>query len=62
MELNIASYNMEWMVNLFSKEGEPKTNGEDGERSRLLAEVVRTMDPDIVGIVEGQILPSVGVS
>ncbi|MDX2477867.1 MAG: hypothetical protein QNL05_10950 [Gammaproteobacteria bacterium] len=53
MEFTIASYNMEWMVNLFTKEGEPKTDGNDGERSGLLAEVVRTMDPDIIGIVEG---------
>jgi len=53
MELTIASYNMEWMVNLFSKEGIPKTDGKDGERSILLAEVVKTMNPDIIGIVEG---------
>ncbi len=53
MELTIAIYNMEWMVNLFSKEGIPKTDGDDGERSRLLADVVKAMDPDIIGIVEG---------
>jgi hypothetical protein len=44
---------MEWMVNLFTREGEPKTTGEEGKRSGWLAEVVRTVDPDILGIVEG---------
>ena len=53
MELTIATYNVEWMVNLFTKEGVPKTDGEDGQRSTLLAEVVRTMQPDFLGIVEG---------
>jgi len=47
MKLIIASYNVEWMVSYFSKEGEPKTDGEHGERSRLLAEVVRTMDTTV---------------
>jgi endonuclease/exonuclease/phosphatase family metal-dependent hydrolase len=53
MKLRVAVYNMEWMVNLFTREGEPKTTGEEGERSGRLAEVVRAVDPDILGIVEG---------
>lgn len=53
MELKVAVYNMEWMVNLFTKNGQLKTTGEDGERSGLLAEVVKAIDPDILGVVEG---------
>jgi len=53
MKLNIATYNVEWMVNLFTNQGEPKTDGEGGDRSKLLAEVVKIMAPDILGIVEG---------
>ena len=53
MKLKVAVYNMEWMVNLFTKDGEPETTGKDGERSTRLAEVVRTIDPDILGVVEG---------
>ena len=53
MKLNVAVYNMEWMANLFTKDGEPETTGKDGERSAQLAEVVKTIDPDILGVVEG---------
>jgi hypothetical protein len=41
------------MRNLFTVEGQPKTDGEEGERSAKLAEVVRAIDPDILGVVEG---------
>jgi hypothetical protein len=54
MELKVAVYNMEWMVNLFTRDGEPKTTGEEGERSGQLAEVVKAVDPDILGIVEAR--------
>jgi endonuclease/exonuclease/phosphatase family metal-dependent hydrolase len=53
MKLKVAVYNMEWMVNLFTKDGEPKTTGDEGERSGQLAEVVKAVDPDILGVVEG---------
>jgi predicted extracellular nuclease len=53
MKLRVAVYNMEWMVNLFTKEGEPETTGKDGERSAQLADVVKAIDPDILGVVEG---------
>jgi hypothetical protein len=60
MKLKIAVYNMEWMKDLFFRDGTPKTvneptkeDREDGERSVLLATVVQTMDPDVLGIVEG---------
>ena len=49
MKLKIAVYKMEWMVNLFTKEGEPETTGKDGERSTQLAEIVSAIDPDILG-------------
>ncbi len=60
MELKIAVYNMEWMRRLFFSDGSPKKADEGsqedrkhGERSAMLAEVVRTIDPDILCIVEG---------
>ncbi|MFV2057628.1 MAG: endonuclease/exonuclease/phosphatase family protein [Thiohalomonadales bacterium] len=53
MELNIAVYNMEWMSRLFDKSGNLKTDAESKERLEHLAEVVRLIDPDILGIVEG---------
>ena len=53
MRLKITVYNMEWMCRLFTSDGQPKTNGEDGERSSKLADIVKTIDADILGIVEG---------
>lgn len=53
MKLKVAVYNMEWMTNLFATDGEPETAGKDGERSAQLAQVVRAIDPDILGVVEG---------
>ncbi len=53
MKLRVAVYNMEWMVRLFNQNGQPKTSGAEGERSAHLAEVVSTIDPDILCVVEG---------
>jgi len=51
---------MEWMKDLFFSDGTPKKADEGseedreyGERSAMLATVVRAMDPDFLGIVEG---------
>lgn len=53
MKLNIAVYNMEWMVRLFDKNGNLKTDAELLKRAGKLAEVVKKINPDILGIVEG---------
>lgn len=53
MKLRVAVYNVEWMKRLFKLDGTPKTSGKDFERSQLLAEVIRKIDPDFLGIVEG---------
>lgn len=53
MELKIAVYNMEWMVKLFDTDGNLKTDQESLERAGYLAEVVKLIDPDFLGIVEG---------
>lgn len=53
MELNIAVYNMEWMVKLFDINGDLKQDTESLERAGKLAEVVKAIDPDFLGIVEG---------
>ena len=53
MIIRIAVYNMEWMKDLFKQDGSVKTTGSDGKRSTELAQVVKAMDPDILGIVEG---------
>lgn len=53
MKLKIAVYNVEWMRKLFDKAGNPKTTGKDFERSQQLAEIIKAIDPDFLGIVEG---------
>lgn len=53
MKLNIAVYNVEWMMRLFDTEGNLKMDNESLERAEQLATVVRTIDADILGIVEG---------
>ncbi|MDH5381571.1 MAG: hypothetical protein OEW75_12000, partial [Cyclobacteriaceae bacterium] len=53
MNLTIAVYNVEWMKRLFNADGTVITTGEEGERSTMLANVVREINPDIIGIVEG---------
>jgi endonuclease/exonuclease/phosphatase family metal-dependent hydrolase len=60
MKLKFVVYNMEWMKDLFHKDGSPKRNDDPddevrahGERSAFLAEVVKAINPDILCIVEG---------
>ncbi|MEE9372545.1 MAG: endonuclease/exonuclease/phosphatase family protein [Saprospiraceae bacterium] len=53
MKLKIAVYNTEWMRDLFNKDGTPKTEGDDFERSKKLATIVKKINPDFLGIVEG---------
>lgn len=60
MKLKLAIYNMEWMKDLFFRDGTPKLanqgSAEDrkqGKRSALLASVVQAIDADVLCIVEG---------
>ncbi len=53
MKLKIGVYNVEWMRDLFNSDGTPKTSGEELERSQKLASVVKKLDLDFLGIVEG---------
>lgn len=53
MKLNIAVYNVEWMMRLFDTQGNLKTDSESRQRAQDLATVVAAIDPDILGIVEG---------
>lgn len=53
MKLRVAVYNVEWMKRLFNLDGSPKTSGDDFKRSQLLAEVIKKINPDVLGIVEG---------
>ncbi len=53
MILRIGVYNMEWMRDLFETDGSPKTTGNAGKRSRLLADVVKALQVDFLGVVEG---------
>ena len=53
MNLKIAVYNVEWMMRLFDTQGNLKTDNESQQRAEQLATVVRTIDADIIGIVEG---------
>ncbi len=53
MKLKIAVYNVEWMRNLFHKDGTPKKTGKELERSKQLTKVINKINPDFIGIVEG---------
>lgn len=60
MDLVFAVYNMEWMKDLFHRDGSPKTRDDPdpedrklAERSKALAKVVGAVDPDLLCIVEG---------
>lgn len=53
MKLKIGVYNVEWMRDLFNSDGTPKTSGKKLERSQKLALVVKKLDLDFLGIVEG---------
>lgn len=53
MKLDIAVYNVEWMTRLFDTDGQLKTDNESMQRAEQLATVVRAIDADIIGIVEG---------
>ncbi len=53
MKLKIAVYNMEWVLRLFDRQGQLKTDAESLQRAEDLAEVVRMIDPDLLGVVEG---------
>lgn len=53
MKLKIGVYNVEWMRDLFDTDGNPKTSGKELTRSQQLADVIKAMDPDFLGIVEG---------
>ena len=59
MDLRVAVYNVEWMKDLFHRDGTPKRptdpgeDGKDGERSATLATVVQAIDPDVLLVVEG---------
>lgn len=53
MQLRIGVYNMEWMRDLFESDGSPITTGKEGTRSQQLAEIVKAMNLDFLGIVEG---------
>lgn len=44
---------MEWMRDLFDTDGNPKTSGKELSRSQQLADVIKAMQPDFLGIVEG---------
>lgn len=53
MQLNISVYNVEWMKRLFDNDGNLKMDNDSLERAEQLATVIKTIDPDIMGIVEG---------
>lgn len=53
MKLDIAVYNVEWMMRLFDTDGNLKMDNDSLQRAEQLATVIRTIDADIIGIVEG---------
>lgn len=53
MNLKLGVYNIAWMRDLFEKDGQPKTTGKEETRSRQIADIIKAIDPDFLGIVEG---------
>jgi hypothetical protein len=53
MKLRIGVYNVQWMRDLFEPDGSPKTSAQDGIRSQKIADIVKAMNCDFLGIVEG---------
>lgn len=60
MDLTFCAYNMEWMKDLFRRDGTPKRSDDpdpedrnNGQRSEFLAAVVKAINPDVLCIVEG---------
>ncbi len=53
MILRIAVYNMEWMRDLFHPDGSPITTGKEGKRSLSLAAIIKALQVDFLGVVEG---------
>jgi hypothetical protein len=53
MKLNIGVYNIAWMRDLFEPNGNPKITGKEETRSKQLVAIIRAMNPDFLGIVEG---------
>ncbi|MDH7445113.1 endonuclease/exonuclease/phosphatase family protein [Aquimarina sp. 2201CG14-23] len=53
MKLKVAVYNVDWMHKLFHTDGTPITTGAVGKRSQQLATIIKTINPDFIGIVEG---------
>ncbi len=53
MQLKIGVYNVEWMRKLFNADGTPKNTGDAHKRSQQLAAVIKKLELDFLGIVEG---------
>lgn len=53
MDLTFSVYNVEWMRDLFDLDGIPRMTAAEKKRSEQLAEVIQTINPDFIGIVEG---------
>ena len=50
--MRLAVYNIEWFDKLFEKDNSLKTDTESRQRLTAIAEVIATIKPDILGIVE----------
>jgi hypothetical protein len=53
MNLRIGVYNIAWMRDLFEPDGSPTTTGKEAFRSRQIADILKAIKPDFLGIVEG---------
>lgn len=52
MALRICSYNIEWFDHLFEKDNSLKTGTEEKARLTAIGNVIKAIDPDLLGIVE----------
>lgn len=52
MSIRLCSYNIEWFNRLFNKNNSLKTGAEEKARLAAIAEVLKNIDADFIGIVE----------
>ncbi|WP_102107534.1 endonuclease/exonuclease/phosphatase family protein [Oceaniglobus roseus] len=51
--MRIMSYNIEWFDDLFEPDNSMKADATSAKRFDAIAQVIRTLDPDLIGITEG---------
>ncbi|MCK5075004.1 MAG: endonuclease/exonuclease/phosphatase family protein [Calditrichia bacterium] len=52
MDITICTYNIEWFNHLFNKDNSLKTSAKAKERIKAIGNIIREINPDLLGILE----------